>query len=158
MLVSVYPESTTLRPSKPKGIGCNDCFFFWFPRSNASKWHFLPQSWKGKITPNKRKLLLEGTISHFHDYGKKGKELWVLTNFVFLHTSLSFISGFRCALFFFLWLKGLPNGFPNVAGKPFDMGNCVAGCAQPLAVSWCLDVWRKDIYVKSRKTIRNPDW
>ena len=36
--------------------------------STDQSWHipFLPQSWKWKTTPNERKLLLEGTIFHFH--------------------------------------------------------------------------------------------
>ena len=109
MLVSVYPESTTLRPSNRRAsdatIGVFVRFVSWknmknklqvISKSNATKFHFLPQSWQGTTTPNERKLLLEGTISHFHDYKRKGKKLKVSTNFVFLHTSLSFILGFRC--------------------------------------------------------------
>ena len=82
-------------------------------KSNATKFHFLPQSWQGKTTPNERKLLLEGTISHFHDSGRKGKKLKVSTNFVFLHTSLCFISGFRCALFFHSLAQRSPKRFPK---------------------------------------------
>ena len=46
---------------------------------------FLPQSWKWKISLNKRKRILEGPIFHFHDFGKgkqssklhfKQKSLW----------------------------------------------------------------------------------
>ena len=134
MLVSVYPESTTLRPSNRRAsdatIGVFVGFVSWknmknklqvISKSNATKFHFLPQSWQGKTTPNERKLLLEGTISHFHDYGKKGKELWVLTNFVFLHTTKSFGWILMRVVFFFLAQRS-PKRFPKRRRKTLRHG------------------------------------
>ena len=143
MLVSVYPESTTLRPSNRRAsdatIGVFVGFVSWknmknklqvISKSNATKFHFLPQSWQGKTTPNERKLLLEGTISHFHDYERKGK-----ANFVFLHTSLSFISGFRCALFFFSLAQRFPKRFPKRCRKTLRHGKL---CGWMRSATGCL--------------------
>ena len=48
------------------------------PRNRTLSKHWargypLTLSWKWKTTPNERKLLLEGNIFHFHDYGRKGQ-------------------------------------------------------------------------------------
>ena len=74
---------------------------------------FLPQSWNWKITPNERKLLSEGHIFHFHDYGRKsGNHL----NWEFLNQSLFFVL-FKCFAGLVLWLT-IGTSFWRAATRP----------------------------------------
>ena len=45
-------------------------------------------SWKWKITLNGRKLVLEGPVFHFHDYGRKGNKYWDLLFRTMLDTTI----------------------------------------------------------------------
>ena len=62
---------------------------------------FLPQSWNWKMTLNERKLLSEGHIFHFHDYGQEeweALELGILEAIIVFLCCLNALQGWFCGL------------------------------------------------------------
>ena len=73
---------------------------------------FFQQAWKWKMDPLETKLIFQGPISHFHDYGRKGNLLY-LSKLKPMLSAQKFLTGLRN------WSQIFPIFAPTIFSRIF---------------------------------------